>query len=98
MIVGGRDNDKVLTVTSQLMIVHYLQNCVLTTSGKQLPKWGFEQQEVSCNPNVRDRNAIWNIEDNVFDKCKYLHCNNKGWGKFLFLSLFFFNPWRAYYC
>lgn len=72
MIVGGRENDTILTVTSKLLIVHYLQNCALTTTGKQLPKWGFEQQEVSCNPNIRDQNAYWNVEDNVFDKCKYM--------------------------
>lgn len=72
MIVGGRDNDTILTVTSKLLIVHYLQNCALTTSGKQLPKWGFEQQEVSCNPNVRDPTAYWNVEDNAFEKCKYI--------------------------
>lgn len=99
MIVGGRENEPVLTVTSKLLIVHYLQNCALTTSGKQLPKWGYEQQEgnvnacnghyleyennawnimifflisneVSCNPNIRDPNAFWNVEDNTFDKCK----------------------------
>lgn len=72
MIVGGRENEEVLTVTSKLLVVQYLQNCALTTSGKQLPKWGFEQQEVSCNPNIRDRNAFWNVEDNVFDRRK---CN-----------------------
>lgn len=72
MIVGGgRENEPILTVTSKLQIVHYLQNCALTTSGKQLPKWGYEQQEVSCNPNIRDTNAVWNVEDNTFDKCKY---------------------------
>lgn len=73
MIVGGGENETVLTVTSKLLIVHYIQNCALTTSGKQLPKWGYEQQEVSCNPNVRDPSAYWNVEDNVFDKCKYLN-------------------------
>ncbi|XP_023159697.2 protein O-mannosyl-transferase 2 [Drosophila hydei] len=64
LIVGGRANDTIHTVTSRLMFVHYLQNCVLTSSGKQLPKWGFEQQEVSCNLNIRDKNAQWNVEDN----------------------------------
>ncbi|KAL7744081.1 hypothetical protein ACLKA6_009069 [Drosophila palustris] len=63
-IVGGRVNDTIHTVTSRLMFVHYLQNCALTSSGKQLPKWGFEQQEVSCNLNIRDKNAQWNVEDN----------------------------------
>ncbi|EDV95275.1 protein O-mannosyl-transferase 2 [Drosophila grimshawi] len=64
LIVGGRANDTIHTVTSRLMFVHYLQNCALTSSGKQLPKWGFEQQEVSCNLNIRDKNAHWNVEDN----------------------------------
>lgn len=70
MVVGGKDSEEILTVTSKLYFVHYLQNCVLTTSGKQLPKWGFEQQEVSCNPNIRDTNALWNVEDNIYEKCK----------------------------
>ncbi|VVD04818.1 unnamed protein product, partial [Leptidea sinapis] len=67
VISGGRDGDEILTVRSKLMFIHYLQSCALTTTGKQLPKWGFEQQEVACNPNLRDRNALWNVEDNVYD-------------------------------
>ncbi|RZF34134.1 hypothetical protein LSTR_LSTR003544 [Laodelphax striatellus] len=67
-IVGGREGDVVHTVTSKLKFIHALQHCILTTSNKQLPKWAYEQQEVSCNPNLRDKNAIWNVEDNVFDK------------------------------
>lgn len=69
MVVGGRENETVLTVTSKLVFIHYLQHCALTASGQQLPKWGFEQQEISCNPNLRDKNAHWNVEDNVFAKC-----------------------------
>uniref|UniRef100_A0A1B6CJ65 Protein O-mannosyl-transferase 2 n=2 Tax=Clastoptera arizonana TaxID=38151 RepID=A0A1B6CJ65_9HEMI len=65
-IIGGVVGDVVTTVTSRLKLVHYLQNCILTTSGKQLPKWAYEQQEVSCNPNLRDKHAIWNVEDNIF--------------------------------
>ncbi|XP_063231112.1 protein O-mannosyl-transferase 2 [Bacillus rossius redtenbacheri] len=68
LIVGGKDGDVVTTVTSKLKLVHYLQHCVLTSSGKQLPKWGYEQQEVTCNPNMRDKNALWNVEDNFFSK------------------------------
>ncbi|XP_065371071.1 protein O-mannosyl-transferase 2 [Calliphora vicina] len=64
IVVGGKINDTVKTVTTKFKLVHYLQSCTLTSSGKQLPKWGFEQQEVSCNLNVRDKNANWNIEDN----------------------------------
>ncbi|KAL4711760.1 hypothetical protein ACJJTC_015826 [Scirpophaga incertulas] len=67
IVSGGNDGDEVQTVRSKLMFVHYLQTCALTTTGKQLPKWGFEQQEVACNPNLRDRNALWNVEDNIFE-------------------------------
>ncbi|XP_037294081.1 protein O-mannosyl-transferase 2 isoform X2 [Manduca sexta] len=67
VISGGRDGDEVQTVKSKLILVHYLQACALTTTGKQLPKWGYEQQEVACNPNLRDKNALWNVEDNIFE-------------------------------
>ena len=29
---------------------------------------GFDQQEVTCNPNLRDPSGIWNVEDNVFPR------------------------------
>ncbi|XP_076166055.1 protein O-mannosyl-transferase 2 [Ptiloglossa arizonensis] len=68
LIVNGRDGDVIETVTSKLKFVHYLHHCVLTCSGKTLPKWAYSQQEVSCNPNMRDKNALWNIEDNNYAK------------------------------
>lgn len=39
LITNGRDGDVVETVTSKLKFVHYLHHCVLTCSGKTLPKW-----------------------------------------------------------
>ncbi|KAL0819896.1 hypothetical protein ABMA28_007908 [Loxostege sticticalis] len=54
--------------TKYLQVTGYGEACALTTSGKQLPKWGYEQQEVACNPNLRDKNALWNVEDNVFEE------------------------------
>ncbi|XP_015113145.1 protein O-mannosyl-transferase 2 [Diachasma alloeum] len=68
VIENGKEGDVVQTVTSKLKFVHYLHHCVLTCSGKTLPKWGYSQQEVSCNPNMRDKNALWNIEDNRYSK------------------------------
>ncbi|XP_053969988.1 protein O-mannosyl-transferase 2 [Anastrepha ludens] len=68
LLVDNKQNTSVKTVTTKFLLVHYMQNCALTASGKQLPKWGFEQQEVSCNPNIRDKNAIWNVEDNLNKK------------------------------
>ncbi|XP_014228926.1 protein O-mannosyl-transferase 2 [Trichogramma pretiosum] len=68
IINHGQEGDLVETVTSKLKFVHYLNHCALTSSGKTLPKWAYSQQEVSCNPNIRDKNALWNIEDNNYDK------------------------------
>ncbi|CAG5106978.1 Similar to tw: Protein O-mannosyl-transferase 2 (Drosophila pseudoobscura pseudoobscura) [Cotesia congregata] len=68
LISNGKDGDIIQTVTSKLKFVHYLHHCVLTCSGKTLPKWAYSQQEVSCNPNMRDKNALWNIEDNRYPK------------------------------
>ncbi|XP_072388031.1 protein O-mannosyl-transferase 2 isoform X1 [Diabrotica undecimpunctata] len=67
-IAGAKIGAEVTAVTSKLKFVHYLQSCILTTSGKQLPKWGYEQQEVTCNPNLRDQNGLWNVEENIFEK------------------------------
>uniref|UniRef100_A0A6P7H1P1 Protein O-mannosyl-transferase 2 n=1 Tax=Diabrotica virgifera virgifera TaxID=50390 RepID=A0A6P7H1P1_DIAVI len=67
-ITGAKIGAEVTAVTSKLKFVHYLQSCILTTSGKQLPKWGYEQQEVTCNPNLRDQNGLWNVEENIFEK------------------------------
>lgn len=66
--MGVPDGTEVATVSSKLRLIHYLQSCALTSTGKQLPKWAYEQQEVSCNPNLRDANAVWNVEENVFEK------------------------------
>ncbi|XP_001600041.2 protein O-mannosyl-transferase 2 [Nasonia vitripennis] len=68
LIQNGKEGEVIETVTSKLKFVHYLHHCVLTCSGKTLPKWSYNQQEVSCNPNMRDKNAFWNIEDNNYPK------------------------------
>jgi dolichyl-phosphate-mannose--protein O-mannosyl transferase len=54
-----------------------LFQCVLTCNGaKPLPKWGFEQLEIACNPTQRDPNAVWNVEDNHFSKLPNVSFNN----------------------
>ncbi|XP_071042125.1 protein O-mannosyl-transferase 2 isoform X3 [Parasteatoda tepidariorum] len=67
-IVGEDKRVPVTTVTSKLRITHYLTGCALHSHSKQLPKWGYEQMEVTCNPNIRDSTNLWNIEDNYFPK------------------------------
>ncbi|KZC06223.1 Protein O-mannosyl-transferase 2 [Dufourea novaeangliae] len=50
LIVNGRDGDIIETVTSKLKFVHYLHHCVLTCSGKTLPKWAY--RNYAKLPNV----------------------------------------------
>ncbi|XP_038077985.1 protein O-mannosyl-transferase 2-like isoform X2 [Patiria miniata] len=56
---------RIQTVLSKIKLIHYNTGCVLYTSAKWLPKWGFEQREVTCNPDTRDSNSLWNVEDHV---------------------------------
>lgn len=69
-VVGGSPGEVVHTVTSKLKLIHYLTGCALHSHNKQLPKWGYEQMEVSCNPNLRDKNTLWNVEDNHYPHCE----------------------------
>ena len=65
-----KEGDVLETLTSKFKLVHYMANCLLSVNSKQLPKWGFEQMEVSCSPNVlQDGKAVsWIIEDNFFPR------------------------------
>ncbi|XP_072164883.1 protein O-mannosyl-transferase 2-like [Diadema setosum] len=67
-IVGGRDGEAVKVVKTRLKLIHQLSGCALYSHSKQLPKWGWEQLEVTCNPFVRDKQTVWNVEDHVNKK------------------------------
>lgn len=60
------DDDRIYTVKTRFKLIHYLTNCALHGHSKQLPKWAYEQLEVTCNPKLHDRNNYWNIEDNFY--------------------------------
>jgi dolichyl-phosphate-mannose--protein O-mannosyl transferase len=38
----------------------------------KLPKWGFEQQEVTCGTGVLKRNTMWRVEANEHPDCELL--------------------------
>lgn len=67
-VIDGKEGEIVKAVVHKIKLHHYFMKCVLTTTGKNLPKWGFEQGEVACNPTLRDPNSLWNVEDNYFPK------------------------------
>eukprot|EP00057_Strongylocentrotus_purpuratus_P031920 XP_786089.3 PREDICTED: protein O-mannosyl-transferase 2 [Strongylocentrotus purpuratus] len=67
-IVGGREGDLVKVVKTKLKLVHQINGCALFSHSKTLPKWGWEQLEVTCNPYIRDVRTLWNVEDHVNEK------------------------------
>lgn len=71
---ASRDDqdDRIFTVKTKFKLVHYLTNCALHSHPKHLPKWGYEQLEVTCNPKLYDKNNYWNIEDNDFKELDYV--------------------------
>lgn len=64
--VAQAEDDRIYTVKTRFKLVHYLTNCALHSHSKQLPKWAYEQLEVTCNPKLFDKNNYWNIEDNFY--------------------------------
>jgi len=67
-LIDGKEGDEINVVTDRFRLIHYMAGCALYSHNKQLPKWGFEQQEVTCNPNVRADWTLWNFEENYYDK------------------------------
>lgn len=64
--ITNAEDDRILTVKTRFKLIHYLSNCALHSHSRQLPKWAYEQLEVTCNPKLHDKNNYWNVEDNFF--------------------------------
>ncbi|XP_033844400.1 protein O-mannosyl-transferase 2 [Periophthalmus magnuspinnatus] len=68
-VSGGRRGDLVKVLRSKIRLFHRATGCVLYSSGKTLPKWGWEQVEVTCSPYLKETpSSQWNIEDHVNPK------------------------------
>ncbi|XP_006134873.4 protein O-mannosyl-transferase 2 isoform X2 [Pelodiscus sinensis] len=68
-VVGRKAGKRIKVLRSQIRLIHLATGCILGSSGKTLPKWGWEQVEVTCTPYVKDTpNALWNIEDHINPK------------------------------
>ncbi|MFT7819267.1 protein O-mannosyl-transferase 2 isoform X1, partial [Arapaima gigas] len=68
-VCGGRPGDLVKVLRSKVRLLHRSTGCVLYSSGKTLPKWGWEQVEVTCSPYLKETpNSQWNIEDHIHPK------------------------------
>ncbi|XP_036069729.1 protein O-mannosyl-transferase 2 [Oryzias melastigma] len=70
-VCGGQKGDLVKVLRSKVRFLHKATGCVLYSSGKTLPKWGWEQVEVTCSPYLKESpSSQWNIEDHFNPKCR----------------------------
>eukprot|EP00126_Sphaerothecum_destruens_P011483 Sdes_comp20916_c1_seq1m18270 len=51
-------------LSTQFRLIHKQVGCALHSHNVNLPKWGYEQNEVTCNPDKSSSNPnnLWNIE------------------------------------
>ncbi|ESO86133.1 hypothetical protein LOTGIDRAFT_129702 [Lottia gigantea] len=62
-IQGASKGTPVQTVRSKLKIIHLHVRCALHSNDKKLPKWGWEQLEATCHPNIKEPKALWSVEE-----------------------------------
>ncbi|KAK3092409.1 hypothetical protein FSP39_002461, partial [Pinctada imbricata] len=62
-VVGYPLGTPIQTARSKLKFIHYHVRCALYSHDKKLPKWGWEQMEATCNPNLREPKAVWSVEE-----------------------------------
>ncbi|XP_061751063.1 protein O-mannosyl-transferase 2 isoform X2 [Nerophis ophidion] len=68
-VCGGRKGDPLKVLRSKVRFLHKATGCILFSSGKTLPKWGWEQVEVTCSPYLKETlSSQWNIEDHINPK------------------------------
>ncbi|CAG2215154.1 POMT [Mytilus edulis] len=76
-VVGGSTGAVVQTVRSQVRLIHYHVRCALQSHDKKLPKWGWEQLEVTCNPN-KNKKTLWSVEEVTDQKISFIFKGNSG--------------------
>ncbi|KAJ1679901.1 hypothetical protein EV182_001092 [Spiromyces aspiralis] len=59
--------EKLMAIYSKFRLIHVNQRCALFSNRKKLPKWAFEQTEVTCMKGAKYPKTLWRIETNVLD-------------------------------
>lgn len=60
----GPARERLRAMETKFRLVHTMTGCILFSHSVKLPKWGFEQQEVTCVRGPSFANSIWQIEQN----------------------------------
>lgn len=60
----GEDGNKLMTRKDTIRVVNDFHKVALFTSKKSiLPKWGFDQQEINGNKNVKEPTNLWFVDE-----------------------------------
>ncbi|KAI5131443.1 dolichyl-phosphate-mannose-protein mannosyltransferase [Nematocida parisii] len=60
------NTDTVEPLNTFFYVKNIQYNCYLSYSGNKLPKWGYQQGEIICTPEIKN-GSVWNIELNQSD-------------------------------
>nr|POE48614.1 dolichyl-phosphate-mannose--protein mannosyltransferase 1 [Quercus suber] len=64
MSEGKESKERLRTIQTKFKLTHVMTGCVLFSHKVKLPKWGFEQQEVTCAKQGTLPNSVWYVESN----------------------------------
>lgn len=64
----GLARERVRTLETKFRLVHMMSGCAVFSHDIKLPKWAFEQQEVTCMKQAAQPNTLWYIEENFHPK------------------------------
>jgi dolichyl-phosphate-mannose-protein mannosyltransferase len=71
-LVDGNPGDVWKSKSSHFRLVHVPTRVSMWTHSKQLPDWGFKQQEINGNKNPTDKSAAWFVDDVVESEGKFV--------------------------
>ena len=62
-VLNSAPKDVLNAITHRFQLIHMGTGCALQSHPKQLPKWGWEQMEVTCNPSTKHKLTEWFVEE-----------------------------------
>jgi dolichyl-phosphate-mannose-protein mannosyltransferase len=71
VLTTGEEGDVFKSKSGQFRLIHVPTRVAMWTHPKQLPEWGFRQQEINGNKNSNEKTAVWYIEEIVSSACTY---------------------------
>lgn len=60
----GDAQKRIIAIETKFRLKHAMMGCYLFSHEVKLPKWGFEQQEVTCASQGKPNKALWIVESN----------------------------------